>query len=158
MDIILLRFLLLLLFSLQIVKEDVSIENKIQLFILLGYIKGVGFFGNPKSFRAGFNLLSRLGEYLSRVKLFPDSIHILLEVSEQLINNLYQMLVKVGYLFKYLSWAISKDFCCIPQSEVYFLSPRNCFLWSWLPWSERIFFLSTSVLIFHLLTLFSCFT
>ena len=129
MDIILLRFLLLLLFSLQIVKEDVSIENKIQLFILLGYVKGVGFFGNPKSFRAGFKLLSRLGEYLSRVKMFPDSIHILLEVSEQLIiNNLYQMLVKVGYLFKYLSWAISKDFCCVPQSEVHFLSPRNCFL------------------------------
>lgn len=43
MNIILLRFLLLLLFALQTVKEDVCLENKIQLFVLLDYVKGVRF-------------------------------------------------------------------------------------------------------------------
>lgn len=87
------------------------LKNKIQLFILLDYVEGVGLFGNPvfESFRAGFKLLFRLGECLSCVKLFPNSIHILLGMSEQLsITNLSQMLVKVGYLFKYLSWAKTK--------------------------------------------------
>lgn len=91
MNIILLRSLLLLLFYLQTVKEDVSVENKIQIFILLYYVKGVGFFGNPvfESFRAGFKLPSHLGEYLSHVKLFPKSMHIFLEMSEKLtIHNL----------------------------------------------------------------------
>lgn len=75
------------------------------------------------SFRAGFKLLSCLGEYLSCVKLFPDSMHILLEMSEQLaIDYLYQVLVKVGHLFKYLSWAIIKYFCHVPESGVHFLS------------------------------------
>lgn len=108
-----------------------STENKIQLFILLNYVKQLGIFGNPvfESFRAGLKLLSHLGEYLSRVKLFPDSMHILLEISEQLtINNQYQKLVKVGYLFKYLSWAISKDFCCGPESGAHCLSEIICFL------------------------------
>lgn len=69
MNIILLRFLLLLLFSLETVKEDMSTENKIQLFILLNYVKEVGIFGNPvfESFRADLKLLSHLGEYLSHV-------------------------------------------------------------------------------------------
>lgn len=39
----LLRVLLLPLFSLQTVKDDASIGNKIQLFILSDYVKGVGF-------------------------------------------------------------------------------------------------------------------
>lgn len=131
MDIILLRLLLLLLFSLQTVKEDMSIENKIQHFILLDYVKGVRFFGNPvfESFKAGFKFLSCLGEYLSSVEIFSGSLHILLEMREQLnVNNLYQMLVRVGYLFKYSSQAISKDFCRVPESGVHFLSQKNCIL------------------------------
>jgi len=74
------------------------LENKIQLFILLDYVKGAGNFGNPvfESFRAGFKLLSHCGEYLSHIKLFPESMHLLLEISQQVaINNLYQMLVKL---------------------------------------------------------------
>lgn len=46
MDIVLLRFLLPLVLSLQAVKADVSTENKIQIFIPLVYEKGVGLFGN----------------------------------------------------------------------------------------------------------------
>lgn len=34
---------MLLLFALQAVKEDVSVENKMQVFVLLDYVKGVGF-------------------------------------------------------------------------------------------------------------------
>lgn len=59
------------------------LKNKKQLFILLDYKEGVGLFGNPafESFRTGFKLLFHLGECLSYVKLFPDSIHILLGMS-----------------------------------------------------------------------------
>lgn len=58
------------------------------------------------------------------------------------------MLVKIGYVFKHLSWAITKDSCQVPGFGVNFLSQRNCSLAILIALVSDFFFFSQLLFLF----------